>query len=149
MTNIVSKMMAVLLVFILVVEMLCFVMVSEQITATRSIVADVTNFIDEVTDTGVADKKSVADLYLACDSHGPLLDVQILRLKKVVNPDPKHLGKTVVTYVGDDNIYEWNQGDSCKVVVKQVGATGMEYFAYSTFGFTLAPVNFTLAGRIR
>lgn len=149
MSNLVGKVLGVIIIFVLIMEMMCFVMISEQITSTRSIVADVTNFIDEVTDTGVLDKKAVADLYLACNSYGPTVDVQVLRLKKVVNPDPKNPGKTYTTYVGDDKIYDWNQGDSCKVVVKQVGATGMEYFIYKSFGFMLAPVDFSLAGRIR
>ena len=49
----------------------------------RSIAAEVTNFVDEVTDTGVLNEKHVADLYLACSAYGPLVDVQVLRLSLI------------------------------------------------------------------
>ena len=111
--------------------------------------AEVTNFVDEVTDTAVLDEKHVADLYLACSAYGPLVDVQILRYAKVVNPDPKSPGDTYMTYVGSDDIYHWNQGDLLKVKVTEVGPTGLASFLYSVFGLNMAPVDFTLAGRIR
>lgn len=114
-----------------------------------NIVAEVTNFVDEVTDTAVLDEKHVADLYLACSAYGPLVDVQILRYAKVVNPDPKNPGDTYMTYVGSDDIYSWNQGDLLKVKVTEVGPTGLASFLYSVFGLNMAPVDFTLAGRIR
>ena len=95
------------------------------------------------------DEKHVADLYLACSAYGPLVDVQILRYAKVVNPDPKSPGDTYMTYVGSDDIYHWNQGDLLKVKVTEVGPTGLASFLYSVFGLNMAPVDFTLAGRIR
>lgn len=68
---------------------------------------------------------------------------------KVVNPDPKSPGDTYMTYVGSDDIYHWNQGDLLKVKVTEVGPTGLASFLYSVFGLNMAPVDFTLAGRIR
>ena len=145
----INKILGVVLCFILIIIMLVNVMVSDQLQARRSIVAEVTNFVDEVTDTAVLDEKHVADLYLACSAYGPLVDVQILRYAKVVNPDPKNPGDTYMTYVGSDDIYSWNQGDLLKVKVTEVGPTGLASFLYSVFGLNMAPVDFTLAGRIR
>lgn len=145
----INKILGVVLCFILIVLMLSTVMVSEQVQARRSIVAEVTNFVDEVTDTGVLDEKHAADLYLACSTYGPIVDVQILRYVKVVNPDPKNPGDTYLTYVGSEDIYQWNQGDLLKVKVVEVGPTGLSSFLYRIFGLTMAPVDFSLAGRIR
>lgn len=145
----INKILGVVLCFILIVLMLSAAMMSEQVQARRSIVAEVTNFVDEVTDTGVLDERHVADLYLACSAYGPITDVQILRYVKVVNPDPKEPGSTYMTYVASENIYQWNQGDILKVNVKEVGPTGLAGFLYRIFGLTMAPVDFTLAGRIR
>lgn len=145
----INKILGVILCLILIVIMISNVMISDQVIARRSIVAEVTNFLDEVTDTGVLDKKAVADLYLACSAYGPLVDVQVLRYVKVVNPDPRNAGETYLTYVASDDIYSWNQGDIVKVKVKEIGPTGMSRFLYNTFGMSLSPVDFTLAGRIR
>lgn len=60
----INKILGVVLCFIMIVLMLANVMVSDQLQARRSIVAEVTNFVDEVTDTAVLDEKHVADLYL-------------------------------------------------------------------------------------
>ena len=93
----INKILGVIMCFIIIVLMLSAVMVSEQLQARRSIAAEVTNFVDEVTDTGVLNEKHVADLYLACSAYGPLVDVQVLRYVKVVNPDPKKPGETYLT----------------------------------------------------
>ena len=145
----INKILGVVLSFIMIIIMLATVMVSEQLTARRSIIAEVTNFIDEVTDTGILNEKHASDLYLACSAYGPVCDVQILRYSKVVNPDPKSPGDTYITYVTTDDIYQWNQGDLVKVKVTEIGATGLASFLYNSFGLTLSPINFTLAGRIR
>lgn len=145
----INKILGVVLCFLLTILMLSSVMVSDQVQARRSIVAEVTNFIDEVTDTGVLDEKHVADLYLGCSAYGPVVDVQVLRYVKVVNPDPQHPGETYTTYVGSENIYQWNQGDLIKVKVVEVGPSGLTTFLYRVFGLSMAPVDFSLAGRIR
>lgn len=66
----INKILGVIMCFIIIVLMLSAVMVSEQLQARRSIAAEVTNFVDEVTDTGVLNEKHVADLYLACSAYG-------------------------------------------------------------------------------
>ena len=55
----INKILGVVLCFIMIVLMLANVMVSDQLQARRSIVAEVTNFVDEVTDTAVLDEKHV------------------------------------------------------------------------------------------
>lgn len=149
MNGFISKILGVIMCFIMIVLMLANVMVSMQLQARRSIVAEVTNFVDEVTDTGTLDEKHVADLYLACSAYGPMCDVQILRYCKVVNPDPKNTGSTYTTYVGSEDIYNWNQGDVLKVKVTEVGPTGLSSFLYRVLGLSMGSVDFSLAGRVR
>ena len=85
----INKLLGVVMCFIMIIIMLSNVMVSDQVQARRSIVAEVTNFVDEVTDTGSLNEKHVADLYLACSAYGPIVDVQVLRygiVKKTAHP---------------------------------------------------------------
>lgn len=150
MSNVINKILGVVLVLVLLVLMLCNVMVADQLQARRSVVAEVTNFIDEITDTGTLDEKKVSDLYLACNAYGPVCDVTITRYTRQVNPKPDgDPGETYTTYAVSTDIYTWNQGDLCKVEVKEVGYTSLSYFLYMTTRLSMRPVDFALTGRIR
>lgn len=149
MYGIVNKLLGIVIALVLIVLMLANVMVGNQLQSRRSIVAEVTNFVDEVTDTGTLTEKHVQDLYLGCNAYGPVCDVTIQRLQRVIEPDPANPGKTYTTYAVSDNIYTWNQGDLCKVQVEEVGYTGVAYFLYSVLGLNMAPVDFGFTGRIR
>ncbi len=149
MTNVVNKLLGVVIVLVLIVLMLCNVMVADQLQARRSIVAEVTNFVDEVSDSGVLNEKKVSDLYLACNAYGPACNVTITRYTRQVNPKPGATGETYTTYAVSGNIYSWNQGDLIKVDVDEVGYTSLSYFIYMTTKLSMRPVDFELTGRIR
>lgn len=147
MSNVINKILGVVLVLVLLVLMLCNVMVADQLQARRSITAEVTNFIDEITDSGTLDEKKLSDLYLACNAYGPVCNVTVTRYTRQVNPKPG--GGTYTTYAVSDNLMKWNQGDLCKVEVKEVGYTSMSYFLYTVTRLSMRPVDFSLTGRIR
>lgn len=149
MSSVVSKFLGVVLVVVLLVLMLCNVMVADQLQARRSIVAEVTNFVDEITDTGSLDDKKLSDLYLACNAYGPVCNVTVTRYTRQVNPRPDKPGEAYTTYAVSEDIYTWNQGDLCKVEVKEVGYTSLSYFLYVVTRLSLKPVDFALTGRIR
>lgn len=149
MYGIINKIIGLVIAFIIVILMFASVMVADQLQARRSIVAEVTNFLDEMTDSAILDEAHIQDLYLACNSYGPVCDVTILRYTRVVNPIPGTAGRSRVTYNPMSDITNWNQGDICQVTVKEVGMTSFSYFLYNTLGLRMAEVDFTLAGRIR
>lgn len=149
MSGVVNKILGILLVLALLLLMLSNVMVADQLQARRSIVAEVTNFVDEVSDSGTLTEKQVEDLYLACNSYGPVCNVTITRYTRQVNPLPNHPGDTYTTYAVANNIYNWNKGDLVKVSVDEVGYTSLSYFLYVTMKLSMRPVQFDLTGRIR
>ena len=149
MSGVVTKILGVVMVLVLLVLMLCNVMVADQLQARRSIVAEVTNFIDEITDTGQLDERKLSDLYLACNAYGPVCDVKVTRYTRQVNPVTGKHGEYYTTYAVSTDMYNWNQGDLCKVTVEEVGFTSLSYFLYAVTGLSMAPVDFGLTGRIR
>lgn len=149
MYGVVNKIIGIVIAFVLLLIMLANVMVADQLQARRSITSEVTNFIDEVTDTGTLTEKNLQDLYLACNGYGPICVVNVYRYVRQVNPTPGHPGETYTTYALSTDIYHWNQGDLCKVVVDEAGYTGMSYFLYTTIGLVMQPVDFQLTGRVR
>lgn len=149
MYGIVNKILGILLAFVLLLIMLANVMVADQLQARRSIVSEVTVFIDEVTDTGTLTEKQYQDLMMACNAYGPICNVEVQRYVRIVNPLPGHPGETYTTYALTNDIWHWNQGDLCKVVVDEAGYTGMSYFLYTTIGLVMQRVDFQLTGRVR
>lgn len=145
----VNKILGLVIAFILILLMMANVMVAHHLQARRSIVAEVTNFVDEVTDSATCGEPQLRDLYLACSQYGPVCDVQVLRYTRVVNPDPNRPGYTYTSYVVADDLTKWNMGDICKVHVEEVGTTGIAYFLYQSLGLSMGPVDFSLAGRVR
>ena len=134
----VNKILGVILCLALIIIMLSTVMVTDYLQATRSIVAEVTNFVDEVTDTGVLTPAHLSDLYMACASYGIQADVQVVRYVKVINPDPTDPDSTIRNYVVNEDIYNWKQGDLVKVNVSSIGQTGMMSFLYHVFGLNVS-----------
>lgn len=147
MYGIINKILGVLLCFLMILAMIANVIVSDQVQARRSIVAEVTNFVDEVTDTGVLDDARLSDLYLGCSAYGPVVDVQVTRYVRIVNPDG--VGSVYITYVASEELSTWNKGDLVKVSVQEVGPSGLSGFLYRVFNMSIAPVDFTLSGRVR
>lgn len=147
MNGAVSKFIGIVLIFFMALAMFGHAILSEQVLMRRSIVAEVTNLIDEVTDTGVLDDTRIADFYLGCASYGPLVDVEIIRYVRIINPKPG--GGTYVSYVVSDDITNWSEGDLIKVVVNEIGPTNFASFLYNICSLSLSPIDFSLAGRVR
>ena len=145
----INKIIGLFLCVVMIVLMLSTVIVTDYLQATRSVIAEVTNFVDEVTDTGMLTPNHLSDLYVACASYGIQTDVQVMRYVKVVNPDPKNAEETVRTYVANEDIYTWKQGDLIRVKVNAIGQNGLASFLYHLYGLNVSNLDFTLAGRIR
>jgi hypothetical protein len=148
MTSFVTKIMGVLLVFLLFVIVPFTVnSLDQDLTAKRSILNEITNFIDKVTDTGEVNDIMLADFYLGCSSYGPVVDVKIDRFIKIVNPDGS--GGTYTTYVLSDEISEWNQGDIVNVKVTAIDYSGAQRLMQYFLKLITPKPEFELAGMVR
>ena len=145
----INKIVGLFLCFMMIVLMLSTVVVTNYLQATRSVIAEVTNFVDEVTDTGVLTPDQLSDLYVACASYGIQTDVKVMRYVKVVNPYPENPSSTVRTYVANEDIHTWKQGDLIRVQVNSIGQSGMASLLYHLYSLSVSNLDFTLAGRIR
>lgn len=123
------------------------VMVDDMV-ARRAIINEVSMFIDEVIDTGEVSDTLLTDFQLGCNSHGPIIQIEIVRYVKTIDPDPIN-GGTYTTYVVADDITHYNQGDHIQVTVKTIGYSGTQRMVMSTVGIMLPKFECTLAGRVR
>lgn len=105
-------------------------------------------FIDEVIDTGEVSETLLTDFQLGCNSYGPIIQIEIVRFVKTIDPDPIN-GGTYTTYVVAEDNTHYNQGDHIQVTVKTIGYSGTQRMVMSTVGIMLPKFECTLAGRVR
>ena len=148
MSDFVNRVIGLFLVFILlVIAPLLIQSLSRDLTIKRSILSEMTNFIDKVTDTGKITELDLTDFYTGCSSYGAVVDVQIKHYIRVINPDGK--GSTYSSYVLSDKLTNWDQGDIIEVDVKAIDYTGAQKIAAYFNKVSSPKLNFQLAGMVR
>lgn len=148
MTDIINKIIGVLLAFTLLVGApLIITSMSKDLTMSRSVLNEMTNLINKVTDNGRLSSQDLSDFYLGISSHGMTMDATIRRYMKVVNPDGN--GGTYTTYMISDDLSTWNSGDIIKVTVKAIDYTGAQRIQNRLLRLTPPKFEQTLAGMVR
>lgn len=148
MTDILSKLLGVVLAFVLLaVAPLTIHNLSNDLSMKRAVLNEMANFVDKVTDSGKIADVELADFYLATSAFGIPMDVDIKRYVKVVNPDGH--GGTYTTYTLGSNIQSWNQGDVIQVTVQAVDYTGSQKVTWQFLKLSQAKFEATLAGMVR
>lgn len=148
MTDLFNKILGVLLAFILLAGAPMIIQtMSRELTVHRSVLNEMTNFIDKVTDNGRLSPADLADFQLGISSYGIAMDITINRYMKVVNPDGA--SGTYTSYVYSDDLTTWNAGDIIQVKVQAVDYSGAQRLQNRILRLTPAKFEQTLAGMIR
>lgn len=148
MTDLFNKILGVLLAFVLFVGAPMVInTMSKELTMKRSVLNEMTNFIDKVTDNGRLTETDLADFYLGISAYGVAMNATINRYAKVVNPDGND--GTYTSYVYQKDITTWHTGDIIQVKVEAIDFTAAQRLQHRIL--RLAPVKFeqTLAGMVR
>lgn len=90
----------------------------------RSVLNEMTNFLDKVSDNGRITNLDLSNYYLALNSYGVAMDAKVNRYMKVVNPDGA--GSTYTTYTASEDVTTYNQGDIVTTTVKAIDYTGSQ-----------------------
>ncbi|MFD0671952.1 hypothetical protein [Cohnella sp. GCM10027633] len=148
MTDLINKILGVLLAFALLIGgPLVINTMSDDLTMNRSVLNEMTNFIDKITDKGTLSEQDLADFYMGISSYGVSMDATIKRYMKVVNPDGA--GGTYASYIYSDDTSAWNAGDILQVTVRAIDYTGAQRLQNRILRMTPSKFDQTLAGMIR
>lgn len=82
---------------------------------------DVSEFLDRVTDKGEISQDDLNGFYLAAESHGMTLDIQVDRLVKTATVLED--GTVSMAYIIADDVHILNVGDIVKVTLDEVSTT--------------------------
>lgn len=150
MTDIFGRVFGVILAFILLfIAPFTMVTISQEMVARRTILNEMQSFIDETIDSRQVTDQQLEDFYLGISGLGPIVDVEISRYVRTVDPDPVEEGEIYVTYVYSEDNRTYNQGDKVSVRVHAIGYTGTQKFLRAITGLFLPQIDYTLAGRVR
>lgn len=150
MTDIFGRVFGVILAFILLfIAPFTMVTLSQEMVARRTILNEMQSFIDETIDSRQVTDQQLEDFYLGISGLGPIVDVEISRYVRTVDPDPVEEGEIYVTYVYSEDNRTYNQGDKVSVRVHAIGYTGTQKFLRAITGLFLPQIDYTLAGRVR
>ena len=148
MIDIINKLIAVIIAFmLLILAPLVIHNLSMELTMKRSIMNEMVNVIDKVTDTGRITNEQLEDFYIVCSTYGITTDVIIERYAKEVNPT--ETGDTYTKYVKKVDNKNYEQGDIIKVSVKAISYTGPQKMAHYILHISQPKFECTLSGMVR
>lgn len=150
MGDIFGKIFGVVLAFVLLfMAPFTWATLSNEMVARRTIMNEMQSFIDQTVDSRKVTDEQLEDLYLGVAGLGPVVDTEVERYVKVVDPDPATTGGIYTTYVLSDDNRTYNQGDKVKIRVHAISYTGSERLLRSTIGLWLPAIDYTFVGRVR
>ena len=148
MTDVINKILGAVLAFVLLAGApLVINSMNKDLTMNRSVLNEMTNFVDKVTDNGRLSAQDLADFYVGVSSHGMTVDATVSRYMKVVTPDGK--GGTISSYMLVDDNTRWNQGDIIQVRVQAIDYSGAQRMQNRLLRLNPTKFDQTLAGMIR
>lgn len=151
MNDIPGKIIGILLAFVLCVIMpFINVVVEDEMVNRRLITEDIADFIDSITDGRVMSTADVKAFEAKLASYGILLDYDVTRYARTVNPDPLNSDSNYyVTYVEMTDNEHYNKGDKVSVHVYQVSSSGTETLARKLSGLFIRDFDVTITARVR
>ncbi|MCM1215121.1 MAG: hypothetical protein NC548_11445 [Lachnospiraceae bacterium] len=123
--------------------------VEQEMLDRRSIIMDITNFIDEVVDSRQITDAAIRELNTSLASYGTSVDYTITHYRRTVNPDPMQAGHYYTNYIIVDETEDWEKGDRISVTVQSIGYSTTESIAHKLVGMFVPDLDRTLAARIR
>lgn len=151
MNDIPGKIIGILLAFVLCVIMpFINVVVQDEMVNRRLVTEDIASFIDSITDGRVMSEADVKAFEAKLSSYGVLLDYDVTRYARSVNPDPASPSSDYyVTYVEMPNNKTYNKGDKVSIHVYQVSSSGTENLAQKLSGLFIRDFDVTITARVR
>lgn len=150
MTDIIGKMLAILIAFgLLVIFPFAAITINQDMKVRMVVENEMQRAIDEIIDSRQYSASQAEDLNLSLAGLGPIFDVEVKRYIRTIDPDPDHEGKTYVSYILSEDNTTFDRGDKVVVHVKALGYTGQQRVLYLLVHFMLPTIDTQIAGRVR
>ena len=157
MTDVISKVIGVLLAFVLLIMApMTITRMKDDMAARRLILNEVTMFIDRVTDKAIISGADIDDLMIGVNAHGGAFDIQVVRYVRIAVRDSTRGGEVRSIYYATDDVFtvsgsavNLNIGDAVQVRVTGITRTKGQNLIQGLLRVSERPFEFTLAGTVR
>lgn len=123
--------------------------VEQELLDRRSIIMDVTNFIDEVVDSRQVTDAMLRELNTTLASYGTSVTYTVTHYRRTINPDPLNKGEYYTNYIVVDDTEPWQKGDRISVRVESISYSTTETLSHKLAGLFVPDLDRTLTARIR
>ena len=115
--------------------------------ARLAIIDEMSQFIDQVVDSGTLTETQLEDLRMGVNSYGIAVDVEVYHEVKIVNPNGQ--GGTYTTWTMVDNLARWDQGDKITVHCEALGHSSYQQLLWALTHIGVSSFDKTLTASIR
>lgn len=148
MSDIINKIIAVILAFvILVFGPMTIVTYTQDLTMQRGVLNKMSEFIDKVCTTGAISDKQLEAFYLDVSSFGYTIDAKINRYVPVNNPNAD--GSIRVSYMPASTNNTYNTGDIVQIKCKAIDLTGPQKMVRALLSISQQKFDVTLSNMVR
>lgn len=160
MSDFISKVVNLCILFTMILAVMGMVFASQQATSQRLVLNEATEFLDKVSDKAYLTAGDMDELYMRMNSHGMLLDVEVERLMYA----PMEKDDAVISnYTSVDSTetlgvekngqkkseIAFNKNDLVRIKVKEIGMPGTRSFIYRLIGIDTGAFEFALAAPVQ
>lgn len=160
MSDFISKVVNLCILFTMILAVMGMVFASQQATSQRLVLNEATEFLDKVSDKAYLTAGDMDELYMRMNSHGMLLDVEVERLMYA----PMEKDDAVISnYTSVDSTetlgvekngqkkseIAFNKNDLVRIKVKEIGMPGTRRFIYKLIGIDTGAFEFALAAHVQ
>ena len=154
MTDAITKVIAVMLAFVLLIlAPMTISRMKDDMAARRLILNEVTYFIDRVTDKGRVTASDIDDLMIGVNAHGGAFDVKVVRYIRIAVRDSTRGGEVRSIYYATDDVFtgtvNLNVSDAIQVRVEGINKTKAQNLIQGLLRVSERPFSFSLAGTVR
>lgn len=160
MSDFISKVVNLCILFTMILAVIAMVFVSQNMTSQRLMLNEATEFLDKVSDKAYLTSSDMDEIYMKLNSHGVLMDVEVERL--IYAPLQKE--DTIVSnYTKADstenlgveidgvtkNEIQFNKNDIVRIRTKEIGMSSARRFLFRIVGIDTGAFSFTLASPVQ
>ena len=160
MSDFISKVVNLCILFTMILAVMGMVFASQQATSQRLVLNEATEFLDKVSDKAYLTAGDMDELYMRMNSHGMLLDVEVERLMyapmekdDAVISNYTSVDSTETLGVEKDGQKKseiaFNKNDLVRIKVKEIGMPGTRRFIYKLIGIDTGAFEFALAAPVQ
>ena len=160
MSDFISKVINLCILFTMILAVLAMVYTSQMMTSQRLMLNEASEFLDKVADKAYLTASDVDEIYMKINSHGMIMDVEVERyVYAPLNKDDAIISNYTKVDSTENmgveingatkNEIQFNKNDLVKIKVKEISMSAARRYLFRMIGVDTGTFQFTLASPVQ